>query len=433
MSNNVSDNEITKSFGTILTDNTHVKAQAARYKQEKKKYLKVMPKIFNPFDTWGNFLSDIKNQGKCGACFAYSICGSFNDRLAIMTLGQYFDSLSPYQMIICQGAIPPKDTMDSEYIKEINKQAHSQGACNGSSLYSSMDFLYCFGVTTTRCVNAGEFADYKIKKPEDVITDKDIPICQDILGSSYDTCLDKSVASRFYRTIAGYAVDNDVESIKQEIYKWGPVSTGFQVYNNFVRDYDGIGIYMGPAKDSKESPIGGHAVKILGWGQEKVGDEMVDFWWIENSWSTAWGRGGYCKFKMNIPECQLEQNVVAVIPDLPGFKLDYLLYKINVDQTNDFIRSWFKVEPLTGYKYSAIEKIKEGKLKGNLDNFICKYPPDFKTMWAGEMTIEDMEAFALKLNKKYGISTTYWLMIILCLIGSFYIGKGVRFFYHNKR
>ena len=88
MSNNVSDNEITKSFGTILTDNTHVKAQAARYKQEKKMYLKVMPKIFNPFDTWGNFLSDIKNQGKCGACFAYSICGSFNDRLAIMTLGQ---------------------------------------------------------------------------------------------------------------------------------------------------------------------------------------------------------------------------------------------------------------------------------------------------------------------------------------------------------
>ena len=410
-----------KSFGTILNDNTHVKVELSRYKNEKKKYDKVLPTVFNPFDAWGNLLSDVKNQGSCGACWAYSMTGSLNDRYSIMSLGQMFDSLSPYQMLICQGAIPPKDTEDEAYFKKINNQSHSQGECNGNSLYTAMDFVYCFGLTTTRCVNRGEFEKYHIKKPEDVKSVKDIPICQDILGPLYETCLDKDVASRFYRSIAGYAVDSDIESIKQEIYKWGPVSTGFQVFQNFM-DYSGIDIYMGPEKEG-DSPIGGHAVKILGWGEEIVNGEKVDFWWIENSWGTDWGRSGYFKMKMDIKECQLEQNVVAVIPDLPTFDLRYLSYKITMNEANDFIRSWFKVEPLTGYKYSAIEKIKKGELKGNLDNFICEYPPDFKTMWVGEMSIEDMRAFALKLNKRYFSNQLIFFYLIL----AFFIGKGLHY------
>lgn len=56
------------------------------------------------------------------------------------------------------------------------------------------------------------------------------------------------------------------------------------MFDNFVNDYDGIGIYMGP-KNKNDSPIGGHAVKILGWGKE----DGVDFWWMENSWGVNWG------------------------------------------------------------------------------------------------------------------------------------------------
>ena len=94
-----------------------------------------------------------------------------------------------------------------------------------------------------------------------------------------------------------------------------------------------------------------------------------------------------------------------------------------MNEANDFIRSWFKVEPLTGYKYSAIEKIKKGELKGNLDNFICEYPPDFKTMWVGEMSIEDMRAFALKLNKRYFSNQLIFFYLIL----AFFIGKGLHY------
>ena len=104
---------------------------------------------------------------------------------------------------------------------------------------------------------------------------------------------------------------------------------------------------------------------------------------------------------MNIPECQLEQNVIAMIPDLYGFKLDYLLYNIEIDPDNELIRSWFVVDKKTGYKDTAIKLIKEGKLKGNLNNVICPYTPDFANMWMGEINVEDMKSFFLLLNKTY--------------------------------
>ena len=266
-----------KLFNTTLNDGSiHMRAQADQYKKTKKKYDKTVPDVFNPFDTWGNILSNVNNQGNCGACWAYSTTGSFNDRLCIMTLGQFFDNLSPEEMIICQGAME-KDDSNAFSVQQINDQAHSNGACNGNSLYNAMDFIYCFGATTTRCINEGEFSKYNISKPEDM-TESNIPNCQNILGNDYNTCLDKTVSSRFYRSIAGYIVESDVQSIKEEIYKWGPVSTGIQVFNNFINDYDGIGIYMGP-KDKNDTSIGGHAIVIMGWGKENG----VDFWWLKNS------------------------------------------------------------------------------------------------------------------------------------------------------
>merc|ERR1719264_503814 len=36
--------------------------------------------------------------------------------------------------------------------------------------------------------------------------------------------------------------------------------------------------------------LGGHAVKIIGWGQEEDG---TDYWIVANSWGTSWGMSGF--------------------------------------------------------------------------------------------------------------------------------------------
>ena len=55
---------------------------------------------------------------------------------------------------------------------------------------------------------------------------------------------------------------------------------------------------------------GGHAVKMLGWGNENG----VDYWLCANSWTTNWGENGYFKIKMG--DCEIDSSVWACIPNI---------------------------------------------------------------------------------------------------------------------
>jgi hypothetical protein len=140
--------------------------------------------------------------------------------------------------------------------------------------------------------------------------------------------------------------------------------------------------------------------------------------------------------KMNIKECDLEKNVVGFIPDLPGFKLSYLLYDIKLDPNDIFLRSWFNVNQQTGFRYNAIEKIRDGKLKGNIDQPICRYIPDFEKMWVGKMGPEDVITEYIKLAQYQDVNEWTWytfFIIVVIVIVSYQMGKFCqRFIKSNK-
>lgn len=58
--------------------------------------------------------------------------------------------------------------------------------------------------------------------------------------------------------------------------------------------------------------LGGHAVKILGWGVE----DGVSYWLAANSWGKEWGEGGYFKILRGVNHVGVESNVVAGLPKL---------------------------------------------------------------------------------------------------------------------
>merc|ERR1711982_192572 len=60
---------------------------------------------------------------------------------------------------------------------------------------------------------------------------------------------------------------------------------------------------------STEGP-GGHAVKIVGWGQENG----VKYWKVANSWNPYWGEKGYFRIKRGNNEGGIEDSVVASDP-----------------------------------------------------------------------------------------------------------------------
>lgn len=79
----------------------------------------------------------------------------------------------------------------------------------------------------------------------------------------------------------------------------GPIETGFMVYQDFM-SYAG-GIYT----CNSNVFMGGHAVKILGWGEESG----TKFWLVANSWGTSWGEKGYFRLEIGQSKLQFEAGM----------------------------------------------------------------------------------------------------------------------------
>lgn len=67
-----------------------------------------------------------------------------------------------------------------------------------------------------------------------------------------------------------------------EIYNNGPVSAAFTVYDDFLTYKSGVYHHVTGAA------LGGHAVKIIGWGE----DAGINYWLVVNSWNEDWGDKG---------------------------------------------------------------------------------------------------------------------------------------------
>jgi len=72
------------------------------------------------------------------------------------------------------------------------------------------------------------------------------------------------------------------QKIMSEIINNGPVQTGFSVYQDFINYKSGV------YQHTTGSFLGGHAVKIVGYGVENG----VKYWIVANSWDTNWGLDG---------------------------------------------------------------------------------------------------------------------------------------------
>ncbi len=72
-----------------------------------------------------------------------------------------------------------------------------------------------------------------------------------------------------------------------EIYNHGSVEAGFMVYKDFLHYRSGV--YQHVSGDQ----LGGHAVRLVGWGEENG----VPYWLAANSWNTDWGDNGFFKVR----------------------------------------------------------------------------------------------------------------------------------------
>jgi cathepsin B len=225
-----------------------------------------LPTNFVSHDKWPQCIHQIRDQQRCGSCWAFAASEVLSDRFCIASAGKVDHILSPQDMVSC-------DTGDY--------------GCNGGYLNVSWDYLEQTGIVDDACFpytsGSGSSGSCKVKNGK---------------------CVDgKTPALKFKaKNVRGFKT---IEDIKRDIFANGPVETGFLVYQDFI-SYKG-GIY----KKSSNVLLGGHAVKVVGWGVENG----TDYWVVANSWGPNWGESGHFRIAINNC-CNFDSQMIAGDADL---------------------------------------------------------------------------------------------------------------------
>jgi len=232
-----------------------------------------IPTSFDARAQWPPCISPIRDQGDCGSCWAVASSSVLADRYCIQSNNTVRRLLSPQYMLGC-------DTMCQYPILEEN----CNSGCNGGYMDNAWSFFVDYGVVKDTCIP--------------------------YLGENENCMGSCSSGVTLYNQTEFKALNcyqlSSVRDAQIEIMFYGPIQTGFTVYEDF-EEYTG-GVYSYSSGESQ----GGHSVRIIGWGVQ----DGTDYWLVANSWGTDWGLNGYFMIQKGVDECGIEDNMLAGMPNL---------------------------------------------------------------------------------------------------------------------
>lgn len=402
-----------------------------------------LPSSFDGVKIWGNKLTNVFTQGNCGSCWAFASNSTLADRFNIQSLGNISIQLSPTKMLLCSSIQNDVSQNNAQEVQTKEVQDVVNFACFGNTIIEACNYLYVYGSNTTNCISYDNFDN--IDKFQSLTNFSDyskLPLCSKISGPNLDMCDDRIVLNstkeiigkpaRFYRAfslygIYGSTIYNNKGSEKQiriEIYQWGPVCTAFEVYPDFYI-FDPVSeIYEWNGKGDK---ISGHAVEIVGWGEENG----KKYWQIKNSWGKNWGQNGYFKMIRGTNNCKIEENCLGMLPDF-FYSTDYKKTQIvetevvNQKRKNEidtkrnlFINDVSKgggIVPTTGYSRRVMNAYPWLNLKRPIE---LNKLPDWNNFIAGKSVSSINNIQYSNFNKNDNNKITFdnqLLYIFICLV-----------------
>lgn len=344
------------------------------------------PTAFDGRRVWAAYLPPIKDQCQCGGCYAFATNSCLAARINLWTRNYVHVDLSPAKMILCNWggdaehdivSAAFRESLDFDVVRKDIAKAVRRVGCSGETLIGAWQYLYRYGGVSEAChpYTHGEHNLCKLS------VGAELPTCRAISGPNLDECMDGS-AERQYRAGGMYYVTRDsmdatVDAIQQEIYKFGPVTTGMEVYDD-LWDYKPGEVY----RHNGRAPLsGGHAVMLTGWGVARDG---TPYWQVFNSWGAQWGDRGYFNILRGANHCEIEANVVTGYPDM--FLADEFLLNQRLTTSQDmFLRGVWQQDP-SGYNVGRIDEMISGQRAPQLLTFTFppRLIPNYATMVAGK-------------------------------------------------
>jgi len=243
-----------------------------------------LPTSFSAITQWPQCtsISTIRDQSACGSCFAFAGAEAMSDRTCIAFNKNI--SLSSADIAFC---------------------CDSCGAgCGGGYPASVWEHWKSKGVVEEPCYPYPfPSCDHHMPGSKNPCPAKEYnsPSCPNKCTNK--TWTGPAYSSDRHKGKSAYSVSG-VNQIMAEVMKNGPVEAAFDVYEDFLTYKSGVYTH------TTGSFLGGHAVKILGWGV----DGSTPYWIIANSWNANWGNQGFFWMLRGQDECGIEDGVVAGLP-----------------------------------------------------------------------------------------------------------------------
>ena len=183
------------------------------------------------------FVSAVKTQSSCGACYAFAVAAAVETWQAIRTGAAAPDSLSEQQMLDCSG----NSGCAGGTIPATLAYAAAHGLCAASA--------YPYVASQTACQQAACAA---VVKPSAFVY--------------VDCCADAALEAAVREGAVVVAICTS--------------DAAFQSY--------GGGVFTGPCCTAVD-----HSVAVVGFGTDAASG--LDFWLLKNSWGSRWGEGGFMR------------------------------------------------------------------------------------------------------------------------------------------
>lgn len=255
-----------------------------------------IPASFNAATNWANcpIIAHVRDQANCGSCWAFGSTEAFNDRLCIASKGAFQKELSAADTTSCCDLF----------------KCFSMG-CGGGQPSAAWSFFVNYGVVTGGDYSATGKGDtclpYFLPSCSHHVVDPKVANCSSAEPSApscASACSESAYgtpyASDKVKAKSSYSLSS-VAAIQSDIMQYGSVTGAFTVYADFPTYKSGVYKHVTGAE------LGGHAIKIYGWGTENG----TDFWLVMNSWNPDWGMGGSFKIARGTNECGIESQVSA--------------------------------------------------------------------------------------------------------------------------